>query len=304
MRFAGGLAFVAMIALQAAAQPARPSSNEPADYSEGGHVYRQCIWTCYANAPCLKAEYETCVVKAAVSRVKSWPVCLYEDGSYRYQRVADLFPSSTCKSMLEQQLAEEKATRDAKLAADKLREEAQGAERAKELARRAALDREIEERRRDEMAAELASRAQEQRRVDEERRQRDLASKAELVRRRDVLQGKAQPANFAELLERDRVPSGLGVIESPRVKADGLRYGAAGRIEVADGESGFTARGDGGYYHVRIPDSLRKQYLAVARIGQLMFVVGRYKNNVQYTTLDGRIRVMPVFEADSIWNQK
>ncbi|MGF6870588.1 hypothetical protein [Paraburkholderia sp. MM5477-R1] len=122
----------------------------------------------------------------------------------------------------------------------------------------------------------------------------------------DVRAGRREQKDFEQAVQAVNAQPGASIANSPKVRADGKLYYAYGTLEKPDGQSAsFVAltRSDVTanplYIYVEVPKKLEEKYYAAASVGHGFGVVGTYKSNMEYRTVMGERKVMPVFVAQS-----
>jgi uncharacterized protein YecT (DUF1311 family) len=125
--------------------------------------------------------------------------------------------------------------------------------------------------------------------------------------------------SFKQAITQYGAEHGGNLASAPKVKPDGKFYYLNGKIQIPDKKNaGFLAnlspseenellanalrrsRGIGestDYFGVVLPKSLEDYYFNNAKVGSGFDVIGRYVANTEYSTVDGREKQAPVFEA-------
>ncbi|CAG9163880.1 hypothetical protein [Cupriavidus pinatubonensis] len=162
----------------------------------------------------------------------------------------------------------------------------------------------VEQQRREEAAAREA-----------ERKEKEAA--ALLALERNVADIRAGRRKVGTLQEADAIyqpQNGTPLASAPKVRPDGKTYFISGTIESPDSKApAFTAIANGSkvayqlaqawnhreylYFHVRLPKEIEEIYFDQAKVGQGFTLVGKYSANVDYETVAGQKKSMPVFEA-------
>jgi hypothetical protein len=158
---------------------------------------------------------------------------------------------------------------------------------------------EREERRKTERAQQQA--ALEAKMAEDERKAEE---RAEAVRAKRIA-----PATIEDLEALYDPADGWDIAASPKVKPDRAQYVISGTISrnVSDGillcetvpeKEEFI----GHYFTVRFSKKTKKSrdILDRMRIGGRLFVVGKYVGNLNYQTVAGAWKVMPIFDADHL----
>ncbi|MBL8474420.1 MAG: DUF1311 domain-containing protein [Rhodocyclaceae bacterium] len=128
----------------------------------------------------------------------------------------------------------------------------------------------------------------------------------------------AETNGFRSTITVRGAQSGGWLASAPKPQPDGAAYFLHGKIEAFGNGANFIAavsasqendalagalrraRGMGAstdYFGVVLPAALRQYYFDHARVGVGFDLVGRYTANTQYTTVSGREKTAPVFEA-------
>lgn len=181
------------------------------------------------------------------------------------------------------------------------------------IAYREKIDRERSERRETEEEIEKTARQ-----VETERRQQDeLAKKAAMaITITEIRAGKKQAKSFEEAVAAYDAAEGLNLASAPKIRPDGRTYYLAGTIERSDNKTAsFTALANNGlvnmmqrtllgigqgepkYFYVRLPKSMEAKYYDTAKVGAGFDIVGKYSANLDYKTIIGAQKSMPVFDV-------
>lgn len=151
----------------------------------------------------------------------------------------------------------------------------------------------------------------------EKRQQSELAEKAAMASAvAEIRAGKRQAKSFEEAIAAYEAAEGLNLASAPKIRPDGRTYYLAGTIERADGKAAsFTALANNGavnmmrnalngagqgehkYFYVRLPKAMEAKYYELAKVGVGFNIVGKYSNNLDYKTISGEQKSMPVFHA-------
>lgn len=150
----------------------------------------------------------------------------------------------------------------------------------------------------DQQASEKANKEREaQAREAEMRKQKKGADEKRRIALRSSVE---KPASFRDYMLMYDHGIGDQFYGSPLLKADNKVYlfgtGALDREE--DGGLLVKSPGGGGYIHVRTSRST--QIYGDLRINMPIVVIGRYVENIQYTTVIGAVKTAPVIEAIAI----
>jgi hypothetical protein len=128
----------------------------------------------------------------------------------------------------------------------------------------------------------------------------------------EIRSGRRQPQGFEEAATAYDAQDGSRFASAPRIRPDGKSYFLTGNVDQPDGETpSFVARDklqefqlrqlnvrpDAKYFAVSVPKRLEAQYFDAAKVGAFFKIVGVYKGNRQYVTVDQQQKLMPVFEA-------
>lgn len=107
-------------------------------------------------------------------------------------------------------------------------------------------------------------------------------------------------SNEEAMIAYDAAPIGRVMI-SPKIKPDGELYGGHLKINQSSNESYFIAEAEYNagikYAKIMIPEELKENYLNTVQIGKFSSAIGKYTDNLQYTTTIGETKTMPVFTA-------
>lgn len=150
--------------------------------------------------------------------------------------------------------------------------------------------------------------ALESKRIEDDRKAAEDARKAD--ERADAVRSKRiQPATIEDLEVLYDPEDGWDISASPKIKPDRAQYIISGTITRHVSDAVLlceTVHEDGEflghYFTVRFSKKTKKarDILDRMRIGGPLFVVGKYIANLNYKTVAGAWKVMPIFEADHL----
>ena len=135
-----------------------------------------------------------------------------------------------------------------------------------------------------------------------ERAEQSKMQQSEAIARRgeELRSGRIEIQGISDAALFYRAANGLSVMGNPKVQADNKYYVIQGFLErIEDGGDALLAKFGDNYARI-VHVSASKQQVGLLdnlRAGRNFHVVGRYVNNVEYTTVIGASRVVPVFEA-------
>lgn len=141
----------------------------------------------------------------------------------------------------------------------------------------------------------------------------------------EIRAGKRASKTFEEAVAAYDAENGISLASAPKIRPDGKIYFLTGSIDSTDKKApSFTALANNGaasviqgllmgsgageskYFYVRLQKSMEAKYYELAKIGIGFDFVGKYAYNMDYKTILGQTKSMPVFDAIyfEIWNQK
>lgn len=132
----------------------------------------------------------------------------------------------------------------------------------------------------------------------------------------EIRMGKRKAKSFEEAVSAYDAAEGLNLASAPKIRPDGRTYYLAGTIERSDNKTAsFTALANNGlvnmmqrtllgigqgepkYFYVRLPKSMETKYYDTAKVGAGFDIVGKYSANLDYKTIIGAQKSMPVFDV-------
>lgn len=180
----------------------------------------------------------------------------------------------------------------------------------------------------------------EEKRAEAQAKEEQLAKETEFKRRQqeevakkiakesslaEIRMGKRQAKSFEEAVAAYSAEEGTTLASAPKIRPDGKIYFLAGTIDSAEkNTSSFTALANNGfvslaqgvlmgrgagepkYFYVRLQKSMEAKYYDRAKIGIGFDFVGKYAYNIDYKTVQGQTKSMPVFDAFyfEFWDSK
>ncbi|GJH13009.1 hypothetical protein CBA19CS11_29245 [Caballeronia novacaledonica] len=169
---------------------------------------------------------------------------------------------------------------------------------------------------------ERAQREQEQQeaaaRIAAEKKAKEDAAAAQLsFDLQEIRAGRKEVLTMDQAVAIYDAKDGNGLASKPLLRPSGKSYVVTGTIDKPTAkDASFTALANNGmvntlrqiaynqsggvprYFYVRIPKRLEDQFYERAKVGAGFNLVGAYRENIEYRTVSGESKSMPVFEAE------
>lgn len=141
---------------------------------------------------------------------------------------------------------------------------------------------------------------------------KEEANKLLDIRDKELRAGTRKPKDFKEAVIASSADDGSYLASAPKIRPDNKSYHLYGILDAAGSKPEFTAEllqlhmrslfagewiATNMYFKVRVPKSMQDRYYDTAKIGAKFNLVGRYTGNINYRTVSGETKSMPVFDA-------